>query len=67
MSTAVYEGELVSESGRRLPSNYKWAIVAMLWCITFCNYADRMALNANMPLIKAEFGLDKPTGGMRSA
>ncbi len=67
MSTAAYQGELVSDSGRRLPSGYKWAIVAMLWCITFFNYADRNALNANMPLIKAEFGLDKTTGGMLGA
>ncbi len=64
MSTAAYQGELISDSGRRLPSKYKWAIVAMLWCITFFNYADRMALNANMPLIRTEMGLDKPTGGM---
>jgi len=67
MSTAAYQGELVSESGRRLPANYKWAIVAMLWCITFFNYADRMALNANMPLIRSDFGLDKATGGMLGA
>ena len=43
---------------------YKWFVVAMLWCITFFNYADRMALNANMPLIRDAFGLDKATGGM---
>ena len=49
---------------RGLSSNYKWFVVAMLWCITFFNYADRMALNANMPLIREEFGLDKTTGGM---
>lgn len=64
MSTTAYSGELISESGRRLPASYKWAIVAMLWCITLFNYADRMALNANMPLIRAEFGLEKPTGAM---
>jgi MFS family permease len=67
MSTTVYQGELISDTGRRLPSSYKWVIVAMLWCITFFNYADRMALNANMPLIKGEFGLDKTTGGMLGA
>lgn len=67
MSTAAYQGGLVSDTGRRLPSNYKWAIVLMLWCITFFNYADRMALNANMPLIRADFGLDKATGGMLGA
>ncbi len=64
MSTAAYQGGLISDTGRRLPANYKWAIVGMLWCITFFNYADRMALTANMPLIKGEFGLDKTTSGM---
>ncbi len=55
---------LYTESGRRLPSSYKWAVVAMLWFITFFNYADRMALTANLPLIRTEMHLDKTTGGM---
>lgn len=65
MSATRYpEPELVTESGRRLPSSYKWALVAMLWFITFFNYADRMALSANLPLIRTEFALDKTTGGL---
>ncbi|MBI5095646.1 MAG: MFS transporter [Candidatus Hydrogenedentes bacterium] len=64
MSRANDQVELVDVEGRRLSPNYKWAVVAMLWCITFFNYADRMALNANMPLIRAEMGLDKTWGGM---
>ena len=64
-SSARYpEPELVSESGRRLPASYKWAVVAMLWFITFFNYADRMALNANLPLIRTEMVLDKTEGGL---
>jgi len=64
--TVAYQPEpdLYTESGRRLPASYKWALVAMLWFITFFNYADRMALNANMPLIRNEMALDKTTGGM---
>ena len=63
-STRYAEPELVTESGRRLPASYKWAVVAMLWFITFFNYADRMALNANLPLIRTEMVLDKTTGGL---
>lgn len=65
MSNAAYTNDvLYTETGRRLPSAYKWFVVAMLWFITFFNYADRMALNANLPLIRTEMHLDKMTGGM---
>jgi MFS family permease len=45
-------------------SNYKWAVVAMLWFITFFNYADRQALSANLPLVGEEFGLSPAWRGM---
>jgi MFS family permease len=55
---------IYTQSGKRLPSNYIWVVVGMLWFITFFNYADRMALTANLPLIRTEMHLDKTTGGM---
>ncbi len=39
-------------------SNYRWFVVAMLWCISFFNYADRQAINSVFPLLKKELGLD---------
>ncbi len=41
------------------PPNYKWAVVGMLWFICFFNYADRQAVFAIFPLLKAEFHFDK--------
>ena len=35
---------------------YRWQVVAMLWFICFFNYADRQAVTAIFPLLKAEFG-----------
>lgn len=37
--------------------SYRWSIVAMLWCISFFNYADRQAINSVLPLIQSELGL----------
>lgn len=39
-------------------STYRWLVVAMLWCISFFNYADRQAINSVFPLLKKELGLD---------
>src|SRR3954469_6613347 len=38
-------------------SRYKWAVVAMLWAICFCNYADRQAIFSVFPLLEREMGL----------
>lgn len=38
--------------------NYKWTVVGMLWFICFFNYADRQAIFAVFPRLKAEFGFD---------
>ena len=51
-------------NGRRLSPNYKWFLVAMLWFITFFNYADRMALSANLKLIGEMFALTDTWKGM---
>jgi MFS family permease len=38
-------------------SNYKWALIAMLWCVCFLNYADRQAIFSVFPLIKSQMHL----------
>jgi MFS family permease len=40
---------------RRMP--YKWRVVAMLWCISFFNYADRQAIFSVFPLLEREMHL----------
>ena len=42
---------------RSLPTNYKWHVVAMLWCISFFNYADRQAIFSVFPLLEREMQL----------
>jgi MFS family permease len=37
--------------------SYRWLVVAMLWCISFFNYADRQAINSVLPLLQTELGL----------
>jgi MFS family permease len=37
--------------------NYKWCVVAMLWCVSFFNYADREAIFALFPLLQKEMHL----------
>jgi MFS family permease len=38
-------------------SNYKWAVVFMLWFICFFNYADRQAIFSVFPILEKDFGL----------
>src|SRR5207248_7507852 len=45
-------------------SAYKWWVVAMLWLICFFNYADRQAIFAVFPKLKAEFGFDEVQLGL---
>jgi MFS family permease len=40
-----------------LGPNYKWHVVAMLWCISFFNYADRQAVFSVLSLIQTEMRL----------
>src|SRR6476660_4627628 len=35
----------------------KWRLVAMLWCVAFCNYADRQAIFSVFPLLQREMHL----------
>jgi MFS family permease len=37
--------------------NYKWWVVAMLWLISFFNYADRQAIFSVFPLLEREMDL----------
>ena len=45
-------------------SNYRWYVVAMLWCISFFNYADRQAIYSVFPLLEKELGLSMVQLGM---
>src|SRR5260370_42292900 len=48
----------VSGAGGRLGRiEYKWSVVAMLWCIVLFNYADGQALSAVLPLLRGEMRL----------
>ena len=38
-------------------NRYRWAVVSMLWCITFFNYADRQAVFSVFPLLQKEMNL----------
>jgi MFS family permease len=38
-------------------ANYKWHVVAMLWLISFFNYADRQAIFSVFPLLEREMNL----------
>jgi MFS family permease len=45
-------------------ARYKWWVVGMLWLVCFFNYADRQAIAAVFPMLKAEFGFDKVQLGL---
>jgi hypothetical protein len=43
---------------------YKWRVVAMLWTISFFNYADRAALFTLFPLLEHEMHLSNVQLGL---
>jgi MFS family permease len=47
-----------------LSPRYKWYLVAMLWWISFFNYADRQAIFSVFPLLQEELGIDKGQQGL---
>ena len=47
-----------------MSSQYKWYVVAMLWWISFFNYADRQAIFSVFPLLQSEMGLTKVELGL---
>jgi MFS family permease len=55
-------------SDSRPPTRYAWAVVFMLWWISFFNYADRQAINSVFPKLHEEMGLtDTQKGQLGSA
>lgn len=50
-----------------VPANYKWWVVFMLWFVCFFNYADRQALAAVLPALKAEFRFSETELGLISS
>ncbi|SEB78217.1 MFS transporter [Terriglobus roseus] len=39
------------------PGSYRWWLIAMLWCVCFCNYADRQAISSIFPLLRSDLSL----------
>jgi MFS family permease len=50
------DARVIGESGARV-SRYPWALVALLWVVSFLNAADRSIVIAVMPQLRGEFGL----------
>lgn len=48
-------------------SNYKWAVVGMLWFICFFNYADRLAISSALPILEEDYGFNKEQLGLISS
>jgi MFS family permease len=44
--------------------NYRWHVVAMLWAISFFNYADRQAIFSVFPLLEKQMGLSSVQLGL---
>jgi MFS family permease len=55
------------QHGSTARSVYPWVLVAMLWAVSFCNYADRGVLTAVMPNIGTEFKLSLTELGLLSS
>ena len=54
-----------ARSGKRVkPDRYKWAVVGMLWGISFFNYADRQAVFSVFPLLEKELHLNSVQLGL---
>jgi MFS family permease len=45
---------------------YRWGLVAMLWSVTFCNFADRSIVAAVLPQIRHDFGFTSAQLGLLS-
>jgi len=51
---------------KRWAGSYKWALVAMLWSVSFLNYADRSAISAVMPKLRVQYNFTDPQLGLLS-
>src|SRR5581483_3812553 len=47
--------ERTSATASTFGRNYKWAIVLMLWIVSFFNYADRSAITAIFPVLRSDY------------
>jgi MFS family permease len=45
---------------------YRWELVAMLWAVAFCNFADRSIMAAVLPQIRHDFGFTSAQLGLLS-
>src|SRR5947208_16192314 len=45
-------------------SAYKWAVVAVFWCVYFVNQADRQVIFSVFPLLQGELGLSNTQLGL---
>ena len=43
----------------RPPTNYRWAVVGMLWFLCFFNYADRQAIFSIFPVLAKQYHFSK--------
>jgi MFS family permease len=57
-SPAAAPDRAAPPTGARVSPRYKWWVVFMLWWVCFFNYADRQAIFAVFPTLRAEFGFD---------
>jgi len=48
---------LTSEDNTERPGAYRWWLIAMLWFVCFCNYADRQAIFSIFPLLRTDLYL----------
>jgi MFS family permease len=46
-----------TESSNEQPGAYRWWLIAMLWCVCFCNYADRQVIFSIFPLLRTDLHL----------
>lgn len=57
LSAESYAWTQIMRNERTLGIEYRWLVIAMLWCVCFLNYADRQAVFAIFPLLKSELNL----------
>ncbi len=62
--TSIQTAPSAAETPGTLGPAYKWQVVAMLWWISFFNYADRQAVFSVFPLLEQEMGLSKVQQGL---
>ena len=54
---ALHSEAAAAKANPHMTPGYKWLVVAMLWLISFFNYADRQAIFSVFPLLEREMHL----------